>query len=159
MMLRQNAPLSDHRAQLNGYLHACRITTGLDQYTHGLIVALNKDTQDLWISPPAEYDPELAKATIAKFEEVERHASAGTLPPRPYESPAQWPCNACSWRRLCWGDALPAQAAESTANLSGLADSAHAYVRLGEQIRTLERDRERAAGAIRAALADTGSRR
>ena len=95
MMLRQNAPLSDHRAQLNGYLHACRITPGLDQYTHGLIVALNKDTQDLWVSLPVEYDPDLAQVTIAKFEEVEQHASAGTLPPRPYASPAEWPCRSC----------------------------------------------------------------
>ena len=159
MMVRQNAPLADHRAQLNGYLHACRTTPGLNQYTHGLIVALNKDTQDLWVSPPVEHDPDLAHTTIAKFEEVERHAGAGTLPPRPYESPAQWPCRACPWRQMCWGDALPAQTAEPAADLSGLAESARAYVRLGEQIKALERDRERAAGAIRAALTDAKSRR
>src|SRR5207253_4058253 len=45
------------------------------------------------------------------------------------------------------------------ADLSGLADSTRAYVRLGEQIKALERDRERAAGAIRGALADAASRR
>lgn len=28
-------------------------------------------------TPRAEYDPELAQATIAKFEEVERHSGSG----------------------------------------------------------------------------------
>jgi CRISPR/Cas system-associated exonuclease Cas4 (RecB family) len=160
-MADRDEPLPDHRAQVVGYLHACQdeaLNPGLSSYTHGLIVALNKDTQEIWVSPPIERDPELAQAIIAKFEEVERHAQAGTLPPRPHASPHEYPCRVCPWRRLCWGETIPQEA--PAARLDGAAEeAARRYLELGERIRELERDREAAAGALRAALADAGARR
>jgi len=159
MMVRQNAPLADHLSQVNGYVHACQLTPDLSQYTHGLIVAFNKDTQDLWVSPPIEHNPDLAQATITKFEEVERHALAGTLPERPYSAPTDYPCRACQWRRQCWGEMLSVDQVEPAADLGALQDRARAYLELGEQIKGLERERDRAGGALRAALADTATRR
>ena len=158
MMVRQNAPLADHLSQVNGYVHACQLTPDLRQYTHGLIVAFNKDTQDLWVSPPIEHNPELARATVAKFEEVERHAAAGTLPERPYSTSTEYPCRTCQWRRQCWGETLPVDQVEPAANLGAFQDRARAYLELGEQIKALERERDRAGGVLRAALADAAAR-
>jgi hypothetical protein len=161
-MVDRNEPLADHRAQIVGYLHACRTSppsSGLASYTHGLIVAVNKDTQDVWVSPPIEHDPELAAATLAKFDEVERHAESGTLPPRPYSSPSEYPCRFCAWRSLCWGATLPDASGDPAADLTGLEPQARAYLEVSEQIKTLERERERLEGVLKAALTDAASRR
>jgi hypothetical protein len=161
-MADRDEPLPDHRAQVVGYLEACRQGgpgSDLSSYTHGLIVAVNKDTQDIWVSPPIEHDRALAQATLEKFDEVERHAERGTLPERPYASPGEYPCKFCSWRSLCWGTAIPAERTEPAADLGALAERAREYVELGAQIKTLERERDRAEGALRAALTDAGVRR
>ncbi|GEM_PF-2652471 len=167
MMVDRNEPLPDYAAQMTGYLEACRQTPGRERYTAGLFVVVNKGSRDrsdpnvegthLWISPPLAPNPELARQIIDKFEAVERHARAGTLPDRPYASPAEYPCRLCAWRGLCWGDQLPSAAA-APADLSALADAARAYHELGRRIRELEEERERAGGRLRAALADLGAR-
>jgi hypothetical protein len=167
LMVDRNEPLADYVAQMTGYLEACRRTPGLERYTTGLFVVVNKGSRDrtdphiegthLWISPPLSPRPELARQLIEKFEAVERHAREGTLPDRPYASPAEYPCRFCAWRGLCWGDRLPSAAA-APADLSALADAARAYHDLGQRIRALEAERERVGGQLRAALTDHSTR-
>lgn len=45
--------------------------------------------------------PNITGDIIAKFEEVERHRVAKTLPPRQYEMD-HWRCSYCSHGRVCW---------------------------------------------------------
>jgi len=157
---RQDAALPEHRAQTNSYLHACQKDERLRQYRDGLVVMFNVETrEEPWPTPPIAYDPDAAAAVLTKFDEVEDHAKAGTLPERPHPSPHQYPCKVCTWRRQCWGDTLPVDQTEPVADLGTLTDRLRIYLELGEQVKGLERERDRAAGAVRAVLADSGTRR
>ncbi len=163
LMARTNEPLSSHRAQLNGYLEAASRTPGLQQYTEGLVVALNvglkkgKD-DDLWISPPLTRDPALALETIAKFEQVEEHAQRGTLPARPHDSPHRYPCDTCAWRSLCWGALVPKDAT-APADLGALEADAARFNTLSTQVKALEAERDVLGGRLQAALTDANTRK
>ena len=37
-----------------------------------------------------------------KFDEVERHRKAKTLPDRPFEVGTEYPCGYCAWAKTCW---------------------------------------------------------
>ncbi len=162
-MVRTNAPLPSHLLQLNGYLDAAARTPDLERYTEGLIVAYNigfksgKDT-DLWISQPVTRDPELARETIAKFEQVEEHAQRGTLPARPHDSPHQYPCDTCAWRSQCWG-ALISKDTTAPADLGALEADVARFAALGAQIKALEAERDALGGRLQAALTDAGTRK
>ena len=39
---------------------------------------------------------------VAKFAEVEKHRTAGPLPPRPHLFGTDFPCSYCLWNRTCW---------------------------------------------------------
>jgi hypothetical protein len=54
---------------------------------------------------------------LAKFDDVEAHATAGTLPPRPYRAD-HWRCQYCRFSNRCWGG-YPAEveARDATATL------------------------------------------
>ncbi len=45
--------------------------------------------------------PGLVMAALKKFEEVEAHHAAGTLPSRPYTRDS-WRCGYCRWAQTCW---------------------------------------------------------
>jgi hypothetical protein len=41
-------------------------------------------------------------SAVAKFEEIDRHTKAETLPDRPHDNPDEFPCSYCSWLQTCW---------------------------------------------------------
>jgi hypothetical protein len=158
LMVDMNAPLLSYRHQVNFYLHGARLAQL--PYTHGLVVAYCKDPgvggqRTPWVSPPLAYDPDLAQQTIDMFEAVERHGRAGTLPPRPYTNPNEYPCKYCRWKGACWD--FTQLSADKVADLSQLDDVIARYETLRKQVKQLELERDAAAGEIKAALIDAGA--
>ena len=45
---------------------------------------------------------ELVTESVKKFAQIEAHAKAGTLPPRPFEYGTDFPCGYCRWGKTCW---------------------------------------------------------
>lgn len=46
--------------------------------------------------------PNIVKNAVEKFDQVDSHVFAGTLPERPYEYGTEFPCGYCRWGKVCW---------------------------------------------------------
>jgi hypothetical protein len=46
-------------------------------------------------------------AALARFDAIEAHWAAGTLPERPYREPQAFPCGYCPYRQRCWDGWAP----------------------------------------------------
>jgi hypothetical protein len=90
-------------------------------------------------------------AAIARFDAIEAHWAAGTLPDRPYVEPQAFPCGYCPYRQRCWEGwepprlngriTLSPQDAVMAAEYAALADELRPKYRrkeeLGEQLKLL----------------------
>lgn len=64
------------------------------------------EREDLTARPDAVFRRVRTEA-IARFDAVEAHWAAGTLPDRPYVEPQSFPCGYCPYRQRCWQDWTP----------------------------------------------------
>jgi len=90
-------------------------------------------------------------AAIARFDAIEAHWAAGTLPERPYVEPQSFPCGYCPYRQRCWDGwepprlngriTLSPQDAVVAAEYAALADELRPKYRrkeeLGDQLKLL----------------------
>lgn len=87
--------------------------------------------------------PSIVITALDKFANVESHAVAKTLPPRPYDA-NHWRCNYCPFKETCWTGYL--EELTSLASHADLepeeADTLRYYMQLGAEIREQERERD-----------------
>lgn len=103
--------------------------------------------------------PGLVMAALKKFEEVEAHHVAGTLPSRPYPRDS-WQCMYCRWGRVCWqGYEAEVEALAETARLPEEAEALlQAYWEAGQKKKDGEQVQEQLRPKILALLQDVGAR-
>jgi hypothetical protein len=87
--------------------------------------------------------PDICGKAVQKFKDVEAHATAGTLPERPYPQD-HWRCRYCSFNDTCWKGYVEeiASLAESTDLEPEHADRMRYYQELGAHIRDQEEERK-----------------
>jgi len=86
-------PMIEHYEQLQLYLHYFKIPKGI-------ILYVNKDTQELkeFIY---NYDSELVKNLIARFEKLKLKIESNIVPSRISSYPTNWQCKNCEYKEIC----------------------------------------------------------
>lgn len=99
-------------------------------------------------------------SAFERFEIVEDHIMAKTLPDRPYEFGTDFPCGYCSWQDTCWSGYVAEVAAlsENEADMTEMADYARFYNELGAQKSEIEAQRDDVGKSIKAKLKELNSR-
>lgn len=112
------------------------------------------------VAPSGEIFEQTVHSAFAKFEVVDHHIKAGTLPPRPFEYGTDYPCTYCSWQNTCWGEYEKEVEAISNneADLTELSDSARFYNELGAQIGEMTKQRKEVGHTIKKVLLDKSVR-
>lgn len=150
-------PQEDHRHQLNLYIHGLR-EAGYKEISQGLIIYKNKNTANMkeFI---IDYDREMALNDLNLFESIEKMASDGIIPARPFEQNS-WQCSYCRWNQHCYkGYELEFKALSDNRELSDdLEISARYYNELGGQITELQLQREEAKTELKKGLDKAGAK-
>lgn len=146
----KDAPLDEHRRQVNLYLHGL-ICAGFEM-RKALLLYKNKNTSAMK-EFLIEYEEAQALADIALFGQVADWAAARTVPPRPY-GPDDWQCEYCRWKRTCYQNYVEEfqQLSVDVALDEELATTARYYNELGAQIREQEKEREELKALLKGAL-------
>lgn len=95
---------------------------------------------------------------IARFDAIEAHWAAGTLPNRPYPEPQSFPCGYCPYRQRCWQDWQP-QPLDGRITLTPEdAVLAAEYLALSEELRPKYRRKEELGEQLKLLLKANGAR-
>jgi len=151
----KDEPLDDHRRQANLYLHGLA-KAGLP-IVEGIILYKNKNTATMK-EFTIRYDEAQALADIAMFENVERMAADGEIPPRPYDFD-DWHCGYCRWQEHCWSNYVAEVKAlsENVALAEELETTARYYKELGAQETEIGKERDVLKGQLKAALKEANA--
>lgn len=88
-----STPLEDHIQQINLYMFYRDIDRGVILYKNKNTAAMKEFI--------IERDENLIQELLAKFERIDSHLKAGTLPDRPYPK-SDWHCQYCQFQKICW---------------------------------------------------------
>ncbi|WP_447859727.1 PD-(D/E)XK nuclease family protein [Nitrospira calida] len=121
------------------------------------VIASTGERDDLTRRPDAVWRQVRADA-IARFDTIEAHWAAGTLPDRPYVEPQNFPCGYCPYRQRCWQGWTP-RPLEGRVQLSAedvvlVAE----YAALAEELRPKYRRKEELGEQIKLLLKANGAR-
>lgn len=86
-------PMPEHYEQVQLYLHFFKIKKGILLY-------VNKDTQELK-DFVFEYNEELAKNLLKRFEEWKSKIQSDIVPARLEDYPNNWQCKSCEYQEVC----------------------------------------------------------
>lgn len=152
----KDAPLPEHKRQVNLYLHGL-IQNGVE-IRKALILYKNKNTAAMkeFI---IEYDEALALSDIEMFKQVDRWAEKNTVPPRPY-SPEDWQCQYCRWNKTCYKNYIEEvdQLNSDVALSEELEITARYFNELGAHIGEQEKEREGLKAKLKQALTDANAK-
>jgi hypothetical protein len=121
------------------------------------VVASTGEWTDLSTRPDAVWRQVRASA-IARFDVVEAHWAAGTLPDRPYPEPQSFPCGYCPYRRRCWQDWTPPPLDGRIALSPEDAVLVAEYAALSEELRPKYRRKEELGDQIKLLLKAHGAK-
>jgi hypothetical protein len=94
---------------------------------------------------------------LARFDAVEAHWAAGTLPERPYVEPQAFPCGYCPYRQRCWQDWQPAPLHGRITLSPEDAVLAAEYAALAEELRPKYRRKEELGDQLKLLLKANGA--
>lgn len=100
----------------------------------------------------------LRAEAIARFDAIEAHWAAGTLPERPYAEPQAFPCGYCPYRQRCWRDWTPRPLDGRVTLAPEDAVLAAEYLALSEELRPKYRRKEELADQLKLLLRANGAR-
>lgn len=92
-LAKMTSPMPDHYEQLQLYLHYFKVPKGIVLY-------VNKDTQELK-EFECNYNNELVKKLLKRFEELKTKIEANIVPARLEDYPDNWQCGNCEYREIC----------------------------------------------------------
>ena len=98
----------------------------------------------------------IVEMAVMKFNAVQDHAEAGTLPVRPYQRGSDWQCDYCAYATTCWqgyADELDAISAEAELEPE-LADKVRYHQQLGAEIKEQETERKGIAQELKQVMLD-----
>lgn len=153
----KDAPLDEHKRQVNLYLHGLK-QAGLVGIYKAIILYKNKNTAAMkeFI---IEYDEALALADIEMFRQVDQWAEKNTVPPRPYE-PGDWQCDYCRWNKTCYKNYVEevGQLQSDVVLDEELETTARYYNELGAHIGEQEKERDELKSKLKQALTDANAK-
>jgi hypothetical protein len=70
------------------------------------VIEMEKSSGEVFVmkDEPLFVFPNVMSDAVKKFETIQMHTEAETLPDRPFEVGTDYPCSYCSWQETCWQD-------------------------------------------------------